>query len=81
MQVHVMPFSPNHDILTFLFKVWVDISGARKKMKLNRGKYQQLTGEGLDEQTMHSIQTGICCTDFGVSLYMMGANHPCFSQW
>lgn len=40
-------------------QVWVDISGARKKMKLNRGKYQQLTGEGLDEQTMHSIQTDI----------------------
>ena len=80
MQVHVMAFPPNHDILKFLLKVWVDISGAGKKMKLNRGKYQQLTGEGLDEQTMHSIQTGTCCTDFGVILYIMGPNHPCFSQ-
>ena len=76
-----MPFSPNHDILKFLFKVWVDISGARKKMKLNRGKYQQLTGEGLDEQTMHSIQTGICCTDFGVSLIVHdGGKPPLFPQ-
>ena len=38
----------------------MDISGARKKMKLNRGKYQQLTGDSsLDEQTLHGIQTGI----------------------
>ena len=36
----------------------MDISGARKKMKLNRGRYQQLTGGTLDEQTMHGIQTG-----------------------
>ena len=29
-------------------------------MKLNRGKYQQLTGDSsLDEQTLHAIQTGI----------------------
>lgn len=41
-------------------QVWVDISGARKKMKLNRGKYQQLTGDSsLDEQTLHGIQTDI----------------------
>lgn len=41
-------------------QVWVDISGARKKMKLNRGRYQQLTGSTpLDERTMHSIQTDI----------------------
>jgi len=40
-------------------QVWVDISGARKKMKLNRGRYQQLTGGTLDEQTMHGIQTDI----------------------
>ena len=47
------------EVLSF-FKVWVDISGARKKMKLNRGKYQQLTGDSsLDEKTMHDIQTGI----------------------
>lgn len=45
-----------------VFKVWVDISGARKKMKLNHGRYQQLTGETqLDEQTMHGIQTGGSC--------------------
>ncbi|KAL9963401.1 hypothetical protein ACROYT_G026911 [Oculina patagonica] len=41
-------------------QVWVDISGARKKMKLNRGRYQQLSGESsLDEQTLHGIQTDI----------------------
>lgn len=51
-----------------MLKVWVDISGARKKMKLNRGKYQQLTGDSsLDEQTLHAIQTGILTP---VSLYM-----------
>lgn len=41
-------------------QVWVDISGARKKMKLNPGVYQQLVGNHeVDEQTMHSIQTDI----------------------
>lgn len=45
------------------FKVWVDVSGARKKMKLNRGRYQQLSGDSsLDEQTLHGIQTGIDST-------------------
>jgi len=48
------------DDSSLFFKVWVDISGARKKMKLNRGKYQQLTGDSsLDERTLHGIQTGI----------------------
>lgn len=36
-------------------------------MKLNHGRYQQLTGDSsLDEQTLHSIQTGI---DSAVSFY------------
>lgn len=42
-------------------QVWVDISGARKKMKLNHGRYQRLLAEdtSLDEITMHSIETDI----------------------
>lgn len=59
------------------FKVWVDISGARKKMKLNRGKYQQLTGDSsLDEQTLHAIQTGILTPQ---SVYTCA--HPYFSDF
>lgn len=42
-------------------QVWVDTSGARKKMKLNPGSYQKLLAENttIDEMTMHSIQTDI----------------------
>ena len=39
-------------------KVWMDTSGARKKMKANHGHYLQLSTETLDEETLHSIQTG-----------------------
>lgn len=46
---------------SFFLQVWVDTSGARKKMKLNPGSYQKLLAENttIDEMTMHSIQTGI----------------------
>lgn len=46
-------------------------------MKLNRGKYQQLTGDSsLDEQTLHAIQTGILTPQ---SVYTYA--HPYFSDF
>ena len=61
---------------SFFLQVWVDTSGARKKMKLNPGSYQKLLEENttIDEMTMHSIQTGIllyCATSYQtVQLYV-----------
>ncbi|KAK2573612.1 Growth hormone-regulated TBC protein 1-A, partial [Acropora cervicornis] len=56
-------------------QVWVDISGARKKMKLNPGVYQQLVGNHeVDEQTMHSIQTDIGRT-FPDNIYFTHENN------
>ncbi|XP_068687226.1 growth hormone-regulated TBC protein 1-A-like [Montipora capricornis] len=56
-------------------QVWVDISGARKKMKLNPGVYQQLTAnQQLDEQTMHSIGTDIDRT-FPDNIYFNHKQH------